>query len=125
MFDDDNPFDLLGIDPRLDPQELTALLRKRAERALPEERAHLQGLWRKLTLKESDRVKWAFMAHPKTNKEGAKQLDELKDKVPPYLSRFKPAPLVATAHDALVSPPPTDQQSAPILPPSRFDRMDE
>jgi hypothetical protein len=63
---DDNPFDLLGLDPRLNPRQLTEALRQRAERALPEERQRLQGLWRQLTLKESDRLRWALLAHPRT-----------------------------------------------------------
>ena len=78
-FEGANPFDLLGLDPRMTPRELTEVLRQRAERALPEERAQLQGLWRKLTLKESERIKYALLAHPRGSRQGAQKLDALRE----------------------------------------------
>jgi hypothetical protein len=115
-----NPFDLLGLDPRMSPRELTEVLRQRAERALPEERAQLQGLWRKLTLKESERIKFALLAHPRGSRQGAQKLDALRDKVPPFLSRKKLEPLTPTALDALVSPSDAAQRELPLAPPARF-----
>lgn len=115
--DPHNPFDLLGIDPRMSPQELTEALRQRAERALPEERKRLQGLWRQLTLKETDRIKWALLAHPKTSREGARQLEELKARIPPFLSRAKLPALEARTGDALVLPPEPHGHDVPVDPP--------
>ena len=115
--DPHNPFDLLGIDPRMSPQELTEALRQRAERALPEERKRLQGLWRQLTLKETDRIKWALLAHPKTSREGARALEELKARVPPFVSRARLPELVASTGDALVLPPESQGHDVPVDPP--------
>lgn len=101
---DENPFDVLQLDPRHTPRELTEMLRRRAERARPEERAELQGLWRQLTLKERDRLRWALLAHPRKSRTEAQQLEALQDKIPPFVSRYKPAPMIPTLRDLLVSP---------------------
>ena len=124
MSQEPNPFDQLGLDPRLDPQELTALLRQKAERALPEERKRLQGLWRKLTLKESDRIRWAFLAHPK-HSGASNELDALIRKVPPHFSRFKLPKIIIRLCDALVLPHQTRQKRLPVRPPSYFDMDDD
>ena len=121
--DNPNPFDQLGIDPRLGPQELTALLRQKAERALPEERKRLQGLWRKLTLKESDRIRWAFLAHPRAQGT-SNELDALIRKIPPHFSRFKLPAIIIRLCDALVLPHESRQDRIPIRPPSFFQRED-
>ncbi len=102
---DDNPFDLLQLDPRHTPRELTEMLRRRAERAMPEERAELQGLWRKLTLKERDRLRWALLAHPRTSRSETQHIAALQEKIPPFISRYKPPALVPTLRDLLVAPP--------------------
>ncbi|MEM1349619.1 MAG: hypothetical protein AAGI01_13745 [Myxococcota bacterium] len=122
MSDDpeENPFDELSLDPRMNPRELTEALRQRAERALPEERARLQGLWRQLTLKETDRMRWALLAHPRASREGARALEELRERVPPYMSRYKPAPLEPTAQDALVLPRSSSRQ-LPVRPPTLWE----
>lgn len=115
---DDNPFDLLGLDPRLNPRQLTEALRQRAERALPEERQRLQGLWRQLTLKESDRLRWALLAHPRTRSAQGEQLDALARKIPPFLSRAKLPPLHVAAADLIILPPLDDPRRLPVRPPS-------
>ncbi len=120
--DEANPFDLLGVDPRSGPQALTELLRRRAERALPEERKRLQGLWRQLTLKEEDRIRWALRAHPRGASDA--QIEALRQQLPPALSRYKPAPLRATTRDALTLPD-TATARAPIAPPGCFDDAPE
>ena len=102
MSDEQNPFDQLGLDPRTDAKALTAPLRQRAERALPEERKRLQGLWRQLTLKESDRIRWALLAHPRQSH--ADEVESLRQKVPPFFSRYKLPELIVTAQDLLVLP---------------------
>ncbi len=122
---EDNPFDLLGLDPRMTPQELTEELRQRAERALPEGRARLQGLWRKLTLKETDRLRWALLAHPRGSQRGDGELEELRQKVPPYLSRRRPAPLTVGARDVLVGPQSSQPVPLPVAPPAHFDDTSE
>ena len=91
---------------------------------MPEERAQLQGLWRKLTLKESERIKYALLAHPRGSRQGAQKLDALREKVPPFISRKKLDALVPTALDALVSPSDAAQRELPIAPPARFPASD-
>ena len=113
---EENPFDVLGVDPRLDPQQLTEALRQRAERAMPEERKRLQGMWRKLTLKEADRVRWALLAHPRPGGQ-SRQLDELAGRVPPFLSRRPLPPLRPSALDALVAPEEPGSSTPPVRPP--------
>lgn len=115
----DNPFELLGLNPRLNPQQLTQALQRRAERAKPEERKRLQGLWRALTLKDTERVRWAFLTHPHVDAESS-QRDALMRAVPPHISRFKPQPLVARVVDALVLPEGDQAQRLPCAPPHRF-----
>ncbi len=98
----DNPFDQLGLDPTLGPEELTQRLRRLAERLPPEERTELRALWRKLTLKDSDRIEWAFFAHPRTAETGAEPVDELRRRVPPVVDRREPPELEANVADALL-----------------------
>lgn len=117
---DDNPFELLGLNPRLNPQQLTQALQRRAERAKPEERKRLQGLWRELTLKDTERVKWAFLTHPHVDAESS-ELDALIQALPPHFSRFKPEPLIPQVVDALVLPERAQGQSLPCAPPHLFN----
>ncbi len=97
-----NPFDELELDPRLTPAELTAALKRRAERATGEEKERLQALWRELTVNDRDRVRWAFFAHPRPREASPDSIETLREKVPRYLSRARPAPLVPTLADAAV-----------------------
>jgi hypothetical protein len=119
----DNPFDELELDPRLDPDELTAALRRRAERAAPEERQRIQELWRTLTLNERDRVRWAFFAHPRPSEADPGSIEALREKVPPAVLRTPHVPIEPTVEDALVFRPPELELGASRLePPSLFDR---
>ena len=111
-----NPFDLLGIDPRLDPKTLTELLRQRAERALPEERKRLQGLWRALTLKDSDRARWALLAHPRHSQTDL--IEMLRQRVPPFVSRHKPEALELKVSDLLTLPRQEASWALPAPPPA-------
>lgn len=109
---DDNPFDLLQLDPRHTPRELTELLRRRAERATPAERAELQRLWRQLTLKESDRIRWALLAHPRNSRAETRHIQALQEKIPPFVSRYQPPPLTVTLQDLITTPAPTANPSS-------------
>lgn len=64
----DNPFEALDIDPTLDLQSLTELLRDRAEELPPEERSAIQGLWREMTLHPAKRLEHALLARPRSRK---------------------------------------------------------
>jgi hypothetical protein len=97
-----NPFDRLGVDPTLSPEELTERLRRLAERLPPEERKEIRALWRKLTLKDSERVKWAFFAHPRSDETSAEPVDELQRRVPPLVDRRDPPAMQASVADALL-----------------------
>ncbi len=107
----DNPFDTLQLDPRHTPQELTELLRRRAERASPAERSEIQNLWRQLTLKESDRIRWALLAHPRSTRHESDQIQDLQDKIPPFLSRYTPPELHVTLRDLILTPEPLKTNS--------------
>lgn len=120
----DNPFDQLGVDPRRTPRELTELLRQRAERAQPEERKRLQNLWRQLTLKEADRLRWALLAHPRSGGDHVRELDDLRRKLPPFLTRGTPPPLEVRAADLLAIPGPATDR-LPVSPPSLLDELGE
>lgn len=98
----DNPFDELELDPRLSPHELTEALRRRAERAEGAERARIQELWRTLTLNESDRIRWAFFAHPRAEDGAPGSIATLRGKIPAVISRKTPdaiEPLVGDVAD--------------------------
>lgn len=122
---EDNPFDVLGLDPRMNARQLTEALRQRAERAMPEERQRLQGLWRQLTLKETDRIRWALLAHPRTHSaqraggaaSGQGQIEALAAKVPPFVSRAKLEPLEVAAQELIVLPALDDPRALPVKPP--------
>jgi hypothetical protein len=119
---DTNPFDDLELDPRLDPDQLTDALRRRAERADPEERQRIRELWRRLTVNERDRVRWAFFAHPRPSEADPRSIETLREKVPPVVLRGKPVPIVPTVADALTFTPP-DLEVSPgrVPPPSLFE----
>lgn len=102
----ENPFDELGLDPRHSPRQLTELLKLRAERARPEERARLQSLWRQLTLRERDRIRWALLAHPRASREDQERVEAIAQRIPPFISRSSPPPIMPTLRDLLVTPPP-------------------
>lgn len=74
-----NPFDRLGLDPTLSPSQLTERLQRMAERLTPEKRDEVRAIWRELTLKDSDRIKSAFFAHPGSSE----PLETLRRQVPP------------------------------------------
>lgn len=118
---DANPFDELELDPRLDPDELTAALRRRAERAGPDDRQRLQELWRRLTVNERDRVRWAFFAHPRPSEADPGSIEFLREKVPPAVLRTPHVPLVPTVADALVFGAPDLDLPGELSPPSLFD----
>ena len=99
---EENPFDKLGVDPTMSPNELTERLRRLAQRLPPDERDELRALWRKLTLKDSDRVQWAFFAHPRGDEAPAEPIDELRQRVPPLADRREPPPIEATVSDTLL-----------------------
>jgi hypothetical protein len=101
--DAQNPFDRLGVDPTMTPEQLTERLRRLAQRLPPDERDKVRALWRKLTLKDSERVKWAFLAHPRTDETPAEPIDELRGRVPPLVDRRDPPPLEATVSDTLLA----------------------
>ncbi len=104
MSDDrQNPFDQLGVDPTMSPEELTERLRRLAQRLPPDERDQIRALWRELTLKDSDRIEWAFFAHPRGEGTSAEPIDELRQHVPPLVDRRDPPPLEATVSDALLA----------------------
>ena len=122
-----NPFDVLGLDPRLGPRALTQILRQRAERALPEERRRLQGLWRQLTLRERDRIRWALRAHPRRSGDSAKGFEALREALPPFLHRGRLTALDLRVEDALVGPPSRahDVIAARVVePPAHFEIPD-
>lgn len=98
----ENPFDRLGLDPTMSPEELTERLRRMAERLPPEQRKELRGLWRKLTLKDAERVHWAFFAHPRDGATGTEPIDELRQRLPPLVDRREPPALEATVADTLL-----------------------
>lgn len=101
-----NPFDALGLDPTLDAQALTEVLRRRAERLAPEARQQLQAAWRKLTLNDRERIRLALLAHPRDEATPADPVAALREQVPPRLDRREPPPMTASCRDALVTEPP-------------------
>jgi hypothetical protein len=121
--DEQNPFDQLGLDPTMSPEELTEQLRRLAERLPPEERRQLRSLWRKLTLKDADRVEWAFWAHPRGKETGAEPLDKLRERVPPLVDRREPPPLEPTVADALLDFGCPADVPAALRPQAKFDDM--
>lgn len=128
---DENPFDRLGIDPTLSPQELTERMRRLAERLPPEERRQLQSMWRELTLRDADRVQWAFLAHPRSEETSAEPIEELRQRVPPRIDRRSPPALQPTVADALLEfgapqdPPDELQPSAKFAEMAKEGRVEE
>jgi hypothetical protein len=118
-----NPFDRLGVDPTLSPEDLTERLRRLAERLPPEERKEIRALWRQLTLKDSERIKWAFFAHPRGDQSPAEPLDELKSRVPPLVDRRDPPTLEASVSDALLDFGCPSQVPESLRPDSGFEDM--
>jgi len=117
-----NPFDELELDPRLSPEELTDVLRRRAERASGPRRARIQELWRQLTVRESDRIRWAFLAHPRPAHADPNSIEALRDQIPPVIARDEPPPLTATLADAIVFPASPDAApDAPFIPHSLYE----
>ena len=115
-----NPFDELELDPRLDPEALTEALRRRAEKAAPEDRQRIQELWRTLTVNERERVRWAFWAHPRPSDSDPRSIEALREKVPPFISRQKiPAPEPKVA-DAIVFEP-SEPGAHELKPPTLFE----
>jgi|GEM_PF-3481460 len=96
-----NPFDRLGLDPSLSAAQLTERLQRMAERLTPEKRDEVRAIWRELTLKDSERIKLAFFAHPGSSE----SIDELRRKVapaPPQIAGEDEANFEATVFDALL-----------------------
>jgi hypothetical protein len=123
MESDDNPFDELELDPRMGPRELTEALRRRAERALPSERKRLQEQWRRLTLRERDRVRWGLLAHPRSSTTSG-AVDELRRRVPPFVGRVDVPSIDPRASDALVLPESAHSEAPEIHPRSVLDELD-
>ncbi|MBA2663502.1 MAG: hypothetical protein H0U74_14535 [Bradymonadaceae bacterium] len=119
----ENPFDELGLDPRLGPRELTRILQQRAERASGEERTHLQEMWRELTTRESERIRWALLAHPNASNLASDSIDALRQRVPPFVHRQSLPELVVTIEDALVLPRSDRASTTPLAPPDAFETM--
>ena len=98
-----NPFDELGVDPRMSVKELTEVMKRMAERAhSDEERERIQSFWRMLTLRERDRLRWAFLAHPRPPAAEATSVDALREAVPtvPVRAKFDaPVPAVRDCLD--------------------------
>lgn len=78
-----NPFDRLGLDPSLSPSQLTERLQRMAERLTPEKRDEVRAIWRELTLKDSERIKLAFFAHPGSSE----SVETLRRQIPPARAR--------------------------------------
>lgn len=97
----DNPFDVLEVDPCADTQTITRQLRKRAERADEEKRTEIQDAWQKLTLKDSDRLRYALLAHPRPPEADPQSIDVLKLKLPPAGKKLTPVDVFATVADTL------------------------
>lgn len=120
---DDNPFDELGLDPTSSPEGITEVLRRRAERASPDERERIKSLWRKLTINDDERVRLALRAHPSDPDIGARSTEELADQVPPRLARLDPPSITATVEDVLLAEDDQEQPPEECGPPSAFERM--
>ncbi|MFU8804512.1 MAG: hypothetical protein ACNA8W_11930, partial [Bradymonadaceae bacterium] len=84
----ENPFDELDLNPRHDVRTLTAELQERARRASPEDKPRLQKLWRELTQRHADRIRWALLAHPRGDV-STSNLDDLRRQVPPSIERIE------------------------------------
>jgi len=97
----DNPFDILEVDPRADTATLTKILRKRVERANEDSKLEIQTAWQNLTLKESERLRWALLAHPRPSEADPTSLDHLKKKLPPAGKPLKELSLKARVIDTL------------------------
>lgn len=96
-----NPFDRLGLDPSLSPAQLTERLQRMAERLTPEKRDEVRAIWRELTIKDSERIKLAFFAHPGSSE----SIDALRRKIPPTRAGAAlkdDANFAATVFDALL-----------------------
>lgn len=115
-----NPFDELELDPRLNPDELTEALKRRAERAEGPARQRIQELWRTLTVNERDRVRWAFFAHPRPSDADPRSIDALREKVPPLIVRGKYEPPHPLVEDALVFDGSRPDEEREMLPSSLF-----
>lgn len=122
---DENPFDQLGLDPTSSREELTERLRRLAERLPPEERKELRTMWRELTIKDADRVKWAFSAHPRSSDTGARPTDELRESVPPLVDRRDPPDIEASVSDALLEFGCPDEVPGVLRPSGGFLEMAE
>lgn len=109
---DDNPYEALGLDPSSSVEELTAELRRRIERASPEERQRIQKAWRQLTLKDEERVRLGFVTPPRADA-GIDPLAKLREAVPPFISRRPAPPLVARVADAIAGPSRTTTSPRP------------
>lgn len=97
----DNPFDILEVDPLASTHTITRHLRKRAERADDETRTQIQEAWQKLTLKDSDRLRYALLAHPRPAEADSQSIDALKLKLPPAGKKPEPVEIFATVADTL------------------------
>lgn len=117
---DDNPYELLDLDPTSSVEELTEELRRRVERANPEERQRIQRAWRQLTMKDEERIRIGFLTHPRVDS-GLDPISKLRDAVPPYISRRRPDRLIATVADAIAGP---EQPGSAPSPPNPW-RNDE
>ncbi|MFW5967464.1 MAG: hypothetical protein ACOCV2_08100 [Persicimonas sp.] len=120
---DENPFDRLGLDPTMSREQLTERLRWLAERLPPDERDELRAVWRQLTLKDAERVEWAFFAHPRDEETEATDIDELRERVPTLVDRREPPPIEATVADALLQFGRPGEPSDTLRPEGRFGEV--
>ncbi len=98
----ENPFDDLEIDPRLNGRELTKRIRKIIEKAPVQARADIQANWEKLTLREDERVHYALTAHPRPESASASAIRILRSNIPLPTSRLQTDAATLTRADVIV-----------------------
>lgn len=106
---EENPFDVLELDPRSSVKELTEALRRRAERAGEDDREAIQRAWRQITMRERDRVRWAFFAHPRPPESGPGSIPMLREETPTTPVRHKSPPLSLAVSDLMDSDDPSTE----------------
>jgi len=91
-------------------------MRELAEEASPEQRVHLQGLWRQLTLNPEKRLKTAFFAHPNPARDlsSPEKMDARA-----LLRRFRFAQAPAEFPESLEEGSPPEVADLVLLPPLR------
>ena len=72
-------------------------------------------------MNERERVRWAFFTHPRHPDGYADSLQELRNKIPPVISRKKLDPVEPLVRDVLVFDTPAPSAKHRVMPPSLFD----